>query len=169
MKDQFRKQAEKRSIDLSCQPVIQAGLKQGIETAWERLEKQQPQCGFGQLGICCTNCEMGPCRIDPFGNDPQKGVCGATADTIVARNLIRMLATGAAAHSDHGREVVEVLHDAATGRADAYPIKDVEKLKILAEEYGIDTDGAAPNTLAESLALKILEEFGTIKGKTSVL
>ena len=165
MKDQFRKQAEKRSIDESCQPIIAAGLKQGIETAWERLEKQKPQCGFGQLGICCTNCEMGPCRIDPFGNDPQKGVCGATADTIVARNLIRMLATGAAAHSDHGREVVEVLHDAATGKADAYPIKDVEKLKMLAEEYGIDTDGAATNTLAESLALKILEEFGTIKGR----
>lgn len=165
MANEFRKQAENRSIDVSCQPIIEAGLKQGIETAWDRLEKQQPQCGFGQLGICCTNCEMGPCRIDPFGNDPQKGVCGATADTIVARNLIRMLATGAAAHSDHGREVVEVLYDAATGKADAYAIADVEKLKALAGEYGIATDGASTQALAETLSLKILEEFGTIKGR----
>ncbi len=164
MADMFRKEAENRSIDESCQPIIAQGIKNGIETAWERLEKQQPQCGFGQLGICCTNCEMGPCRIDPFGKAPQKGVCGATADTIVARNLIRMLATGAAAHSDHGREVVEVLYETAVGKAEAYSIKDVDKLKALAQEYSIKDDGKSTTELAESLALKIMEEFGTIKG-----
>ena len=164
MVNEFKKQAEKRSIDVSCHTIIAEGLKNGIETVWERLEKQKPQCGFGQLGICCTNCEMGPCRIDPFGNDPQKGVCGATADTIVARNLIRMLATGAAAHSDHGREIVEVLYEAATGTADYYAIKDVEKLKTLAGEYGIALDGQSTKDLAKALSLKILEEFGTIKG-----
>ena len=164
MESTFKNQAENRSVDQSCRPLIEAGLKKGVETAWERLEKQQPQCGFGQMGLCCTNCEMGPCRIDPFGNDPQKGVCGATADTIVARNLIRMLATGAAAHSDHGREVVEVLLETATGSAEAYQVRDQEKLKVLAAEYGISVEGESSNDLARDLSLKILEEFGTVKG-----
>ncbi|HOL67437.1 MAG TPA: carbon monoxide dehydrogenase, partial [bacterium] len=74
-----------------------------LELCWERLARQQPQCGFGQLGICCRNCAMGPCRIDPFGEGPQLGVCGADADTITARNFLRMVAVGASAHSDHGR------------------------------------------------------------------
>ena len=95
MKVTMKEMAQKRSIDRTAQVVIAKGLKEGVETAWERLEAQQPQCGYGQLGLCCTNCNMGPCRIDPFGEEPQKGVCGATADTIVARNLVRMLATGA--------------------------------------------------------------------------
>ena len=50
-----------------------------IETAWERLEKQQPQCGYGRLGICCKNCNMGPCVVNPFGGEPSAGVCGADA------------------------------------------------------------------------------------------
>jgi len=156
--------AKKRTIDTSCHDIIARGIRDGIETAWERLEKQQPQCGYGQLGVCCTNCEMGPCRIDPFGNDPQKGVCGATADTIVARNLVRMLATGAAAHSDHGREVVEVLYHTAKGDWDSYAIKDFCKLKTLAMEYGIPVDKKSHQETAKALALALLEEFGTIKG-----
>jgi len=156
--------AKKRTIDTSCHDIIARGIRDGIETAWERLEKQQPQCGYGQLGVCCTNCEMGPCRIDPFGNDPQKGVCGATADTIVARNLVRMLATGAAAHSDHGREVVEVLYHTAKGDWDSYAIKDFCKLKTLAMEYGIPVDKKSHQETAKTLALALLEEFGTIKG-----
>ena len=65
--------AQQRSIDESSQEIIEKAIKEGIETAWDRLEKQQPQCGFGQLGVCCNNCSMGPCRIDVFEEDgPQK-------------------------------------------------------------------------------------------------
>jgi carbon-monoxide dehydrogenase catalytic subunit len=165
MRATFKEIAQKRSIDPTAQVLIEKGLKEGVQTAWERLEHQQPQCGYGQLGVCCTNCNMGPCRIDPFGKEPQKGVCGATADTIVARNLVRMLATGAAAHSDHGREVLEVLYETARGETQGYQITDVDKLKSLAGEYGIAGDGKSSEALAEELALKILEEYGTIKNK----
>ncbi len=158
-----KKTAQERSIDRTAQVLIEKGLKAGIRTVWERLESQQPQCGFGRLGICCTNCNMGPCRIDPFGDEPQAGVCGATADTIVARNLIRMLATGAAAHSDHGREVVEVLYETAKGKTQGYRITDVDKLKALAKEYGVSEGENAPDLMAEALALKMLKEYGTIK------
>ena len=69
---------------------------EGLETVWERFAAQQPQCGFCELGLSCRICVMGPCRIDPFGDGPQRGVCGADADIMVARNLARMVAAGAA-------------------------------------------------------------------------
>lgn len=81
-----------KSVDQASLKMLNKAAQEGIETAWDRYEKQQPQCGFGLLGICCRNCNMGPCRIDPFGDEPQEGVCGATADTIAARNLLRMIA-----------------------------------------------------------------------------
>ena len=165
MDGRAKETAKERSIDQTAQVLIEKGLNEGIQTAWERLEEQQPQCGFGQLGICCTNCNMGPCRIDPFGKAPRKGVCGATADTIVARNLVRMLATGAAAHSDHGREVVETLYETAQGKTQGYKITDEDKLKRLAEEYGLTRKGKSAEALAEALSLKILEEYGTIKNE----
>ena len=88
---------KKRSIDEASQKMLEEMAEAGIKNAWDRYEAQEPQCGFGRLGICCRNCAMGPCRIDPFEEGPQEGVCGATADTIAARNLIRMIAAGAAA------------------------------------------------------------------------
>ncbi|NCC94898.1 MAG: methyltransferase domain-containing protein, partial [Opitutae bacterium] len=105
----------------------------GLETVWDRYEKMLPECGFGELGVCCRNCNMGPCRISPFEDQgPQRGICGATADIIVARNLIRMIAGGAAAHSDHGRGVAEVFLSAARKETDAYHIKDTRKLLEIA-------------------------------------
>jgi carbon-monoxide dehydrogenase catalytic subunit len=92
-----------KSIDPASQIILHKAEQEGIETAWDRYEKQIPQCSFGQLGICCRNCNMGQCRIDPFGEATEKGICGATADIIVARNLLRTIAAGAAAHSDHAR------------------------------------------------------------------
>jgi carbon-monoxide dehydrogenase catalytic subunit len=106
---------------------------------------------------------MGPCRVDPFGDGPQKGVCGADADVIVARNLARTIAAGAAAHSDHGRDILEALYHAASGETAAYQINDVEKLKRLAGEYGIDVDGKEPNEIAKDLAWEMMEDYGTRK------
>ena len=69
---------EKKSIDLATQEMLKKAQDENIKTSWDRLESQQPQCGFGQLGVCCTVCDMGPCRIDPFGEGAQAGVCGAS-------------------------------------------------------------------------------------------
>mgnify|MGYP002064120728 CR=1 FL=1 len=80
---------------------------------------------------------MGPCRISPFEDEgPQRAICGATADIIVARNLIRMIAGGAAAHSDHGRDLAHTLLLTAEGKSGGYDIKDEIKLAALAGEYG---------------------------------
>jgi len=153
------------TIDRASQQMLVKAEKEGIETVWDRLKAQQPQCGFGLLGICCRNCNMGPCRIDPFGDGPEKGVCGAAADTIVARNLLRAIAAGAAAHSDHGRDIVNTLYAAAKGDTADYTIKDEAKLKALANEFGIAAAGRGNNEIALDLATAILEEFGSTKGK----
>ena len=76
------------SIDRASQQAL-SQASGDFEFAWDRFQAMQPQCGFGQLGVCCRICSMGPCRIDPFGTGPQRGVCGATADIIAARNLAR--------------------------------------------------------------------------------
>jgi len=105
---------------------------------------------------------MGPCRIT---KKAEQGVCGATADTIVARNLARMIVSGAAAHSDHGRDVAHALWLAARGKASAYKIKDEEKLVALAAEYGIKVEGRKKEEIAEDLANKALSEFGQQHGE----
>ncbi len=145
--------------------VFNLACESGFETAWHRSEEQEPQCGFGTLGLCCKNCQMGPCRIDPFGDGPQKGICGATADVIAARNLIRMIASGAAAHSDHGRDIVHTLLIASRGKSAGYTIKDPEKLKVIATEIGIEVEGKEINQIAREVGEKLLSEFGRQHGE----
>lgn len=153
-----------KSIDPASQNVLRKAEQEGLETAWDRYEKQLPQCSFGQLGICCRNCNMGPCRIDPFGEGADKGICGATADIIVARNLLRTIAAGAAAHSDHARDAVLVLKQMSEGENESYRITDEAKLLSLASEYGITTDGKNLKKIASDLADILLLEFGKQEG-----
>ena len=156
---------DRKTVDQATQKVLQRAERENINTAWDRFNLMQPQCGFGELGICCRICNMGPCRIDPFGEGPQTGICGASADTIVARNLARAIAAGAAAHSDHGRDVAHTLLLTAQGKAKAYQIKDEEKLRGLAIEHGIKLEGRKKEEIAEELAEKVLGEFGQQQGE----
>ncbi|MFA4640500.1 anaerobic carbon-monoxide dehydrogenase catalytic subunit [Pyrococcus kukulkanii] len=156
----YRVPAKGVSATKGVAELIEKAEEDGVKTAWHRLLEQQPQCAFGQLGLCCRNCAMGPCRIDPFGSGPTKGVCGASADTIVARNLLRMIAAGAAAHSDHARDVVEVFKGVAEGRFQYYRLTDVEKLKSLAEALGISTEDKDEQEIARELAEVLEWEFG---------
>ncbi|MCD6304711.1 MAG: anaerobic carbon-monoxide dehydrogenase catalytic subunit [Deltaproteobacteria bacterium] len=154
-----------RSIDPAVHEMLARAEELGIGTAWDRYEAQLPQCGFGELGVCCRHCNMGPCRISPFdGEGPKVGVCGATADIIVARGLIRMIAAGAAAHSDHGRDIAHTLLLTAEGKSGGYQIKDEAKLKALATEYGIETEGRNTSEIAIDLAKAVYAEFGKQEG-----
>lgn len=153
MEDKF-KHADEASRELAAYAE-----QARIEIVWDRYETMQPQCGFGLLGICCRVCSMGPCRIDPYGGGPAKGVCGADADTIAARNLVRMIAGGAAAHSDHGRDIAHSLLLAARNKDSDYTIKDEEKLKSMAGVLGIKANGDVYR-LAEEVACACLNDFG---------
>ena len=154
-----------KSIDPTVHQMLARAEELGLETAWDRYEAMLPQCGFGELGVCCRNCNMGPCRISPFEEEgPKAGVCGATADIIVARNLLRMIAAGAAAHSDHGRDVAHTLLLTAEGKGGGYKIKNEAKLKALAAEYGIETEGRSNEETALDLARAAYSEFGKQEG-----
>ena len=156
---------ELKYADKASQEMIKRATEEHIATVWDRFDAMQPQCGFGKLGLCCRNCSMGPCRIDPFGEGPQAGVCGANADTITARNLVRMIAGGAAAHSDHGRDIAHTLLMASENPHCDYMVKDEMKLKAIAEIYGIEVKGRNIRDIARDVAWNCLEEFGRQKGE----
>ena len=165
---------EQKSIDLASQEMLKKAQAEGLNTCWDRVDSMQPQCGFGQLGVCCTVCNMGPCRIDPFGEGPECGVCGATADTIAARNLARKIAVGGSAHSDHGRDVANTLlmtakhggQDKAKGsHSHDYDITDENKLKKVAQEIGLEIKGKDKFELAKEVGELMLGEFGKQKGE----
>ena len=125
----------RKSIDPTSLQLIKVAEEQELETIWDRQKNQQPQCGFGIAGICCRVCVMGPCRITKKAS---KGICGATADIIGARNFARMVAAGTAAHSDHARDMVKLLLDMSKGKASDFEIKDEKKLKRIAVEFDIE-------------------------------
>jgi carbon-monoxide dehydrogenase catalytic subunit len=158
-----------KSVDPASQEMIDVSSEKGYELSWDRYEAQKPQCDFGTLGLCCKNCVLGPCRIDPFGDGAQRGVCGATAGVIAARNLARHIAVGTAAHSDHGRDVVHTLKLAGKGEAQGYEIKNPNKLRVLAEGLGIDTDGKDPEDLAVEVADFAYADFGRQDGALSLV
>ncbi len=146
-----------KSIDNATLSALKTAEKSGIKTVWDRYESQKPQCGFGETGLCCRNCMQGPCRIDPFGEGPQTGVCGATADVMVARWVARAVAAGTASHGGHAKHLAHTLLKSAEGKAADYPIKDEAKLKAVAARMGVT--GSNTKELAKNLALKALEEF----------
>ena len=160
MDDVSAAQKDPRSVDPAAVEMLRIADREGYSNIWERHEKQQPQCSYGQLGTCCRICSMGPCRIDPFGDGPTQGVCGATADTMVARNLARMAAVGSSSHSDHGRKVALLLRAVANGSNTDYQITDSDKLMAVATRIGISTAGRAEKEIALDIARVAIDCFG---------
>lgn len=158
-------------IDQTPDPAVKEMLLRteqlGIDTTFDRFDKQKPQCNFGLAGVCCKICNMGPCRIT--ARSP-RGVCGADADLIVARNLLRAAAAGAAQHGMHAREIILSLKWAAEGKLDI-PIMGEQKIRATAEAFGIPTKHRTTKKIAIDLADALLsdmsrtepEEYKTIK------
>ena len=138
----------------------------GFDTTFDRFDKQQPQCGFGMAGICCKICNMGPCKIT---SKSPKGICGADADLIVARNLLRSAAAGVAQHGMHGREVILSLKWAAEGKLDL-PILGQQKIKDTAKAFGIKTERRSIKKIASELADVLLEDMNrTVPGEYKII
>ncbi len=136
--------------------MLDLAKSQGISTAHVRAESMKP-CPIGSVGACCKNCFMGPCRLMvKEGGEEKRGVCGATADTVAARNFARMIAAGNAGHVDHAREIVKAFIATARGELASYKIKDETKLHMLAEVYDISIEGKDKNQIAVELGEKVL-------------
>ena len=147
---------EDRVWDKASQETLVKAERDCIDTCFTRLDAQPNPCWFGSEGLCCRICYMGPCRIT--AKSP-RGVCGADADTIVARNFLRDVAGGTAAHSDHGRHLVLLLKQAAEGRIVDYAIRDEKALRRIAKGYGIKEAGRTKEAVVLELADLLLKEF----------
>ncbi|MBC8393706.1 MAG: carbon monoxide dehydrogenase, partial [Deltaproteobacteria bacterium] len=167
----------KASIDVATQEMIRRAQELGVDTVFDRAENMRP-CNIGAQGTCCKNCSMGPCRLpltkaEEAGKDERMGLCGATANTVAARNFARMVAAGASAHSDHGRSVAEVFLSAARKESDDYKIKDVQKLLSVAPYFDVATtveDNGEQldrdiDEIAIEVAEKALNEWGKAEGE----
>ena len=158
-----------KSANEAAEKIIEWGESHKIETCFERAEKLKP-CPIGETGACCKVCHMGPCRLVGKNAEKEaKGVCGASLPTVAARNIIRMIAAGTAAHSDHARDMVLTLLAAATGEAKDFKITDIRKLYRVAGYLDIEFEGRPVNDVAKDVALKFLEDYGRQKGELNYL
>jgi len=166
------------SIDTATIQMLAKAQAEGCETIFDRAVTMKP-CNIGEQGTCCKICSQGPCRLPitkkivDSGIDDRKGLCGATPETIAARNFVRMIAVGTAAHSDHGRCVAEVFLAAARKETTDYTIKDIEKLLEIATDFNVPTkvivDGAEQKRDVYDIAVEVgeaaLAQWGQQSGK----
>ncbi|MDR1085935.1 MAG: carbon monoxide dehydrogenase [Deltaproteobacteria bacterium] len=129
--------------------------EKGQETVFDRFDRQKPHCAYGLAGSCCRNCTIGPCRITAAN---PRGVCGADADLIAARGMLRMIAAGTAAHGARGREVMLALKAAGEGIL-PMSIAGAAKTVNSAKALGIPTEGRDIKDVARDLADVLLEDI----------
>jgi len=160
--DQMSKKipTKEKSMWEDAQQMIRKAARDGVNTVWDRLEDQTPHCTFCDQGLTCSKCVMGPCRINPKGPKKMLGVCGANGDLTVARNFGRFVAAGAAAHSDHGRDLLETLAAIGAGKTTDYGIRDEAKLARICTELGLDVSGKSVRKQAKALADLFYEDYG---------
>jgi len=154
---------EVTSCDATAQ-MLEKAQRDGVETAFDRAANMKA-CPIGADSACCKHCSMGPCRLtskDPYG---KVGVCGATIDTIMARNFARMVASGAAAHTDHGMSMLNVFRGVVNGTIKDYTIKDVTKLKELAGEIGIEVENREIKDIATDLYEELERTYTQVEGE----
>ncbi len=143
------------TMDAATEQLLETGRKVGADSWQQRVKNQTPHCGFGEKGICCKFCSMGPCRITPKA---PRGICGCDVHGIVGRNFLNFTAGGSATHSDHGRSICHTLYQAK--KEGPYTVKDPDKLIRIAKEWGVETEGKDIYDLAHEVAELALLEYG---------
>ncbi len=163
-----KKEKESNFRDLTtCDATIQMlekAKRDGVETAFDRAVNMKA-CPIGADSACCKHCAMGPCRLnakDPYG---KVGVCGATIDTIMARNFARMVASGCAAHTDHGMSMLDLFREVVNGNIQDYKIKDTVKLEEVAHSIGIETEGREMMDIAKDLYKELERTYTQVEGE----
>ncbi len=122
-----------------------------LETAHHRVETQKTRCGFGLQGVCCRLCANGPCRITP---DAPRGICGASADTIVARNFLRAVACGSGCYIHIVENTARQLKNTGLHKD---RIRSEKALNHLAEIFGVT--GGDKYDLCVKVADKVLSDL----------
>ncbi len=144
--------------------MLEKAKRDGVETAFDRALNMKA-CPIGADSACCKHCSMGPCRLnakDPYG---KVGVCGATIDTIMARNFARMVASGCSAHTDHGMAMLDLFREVVNGKIHDYKIKDVHKLELVAKSLNIETEGRSVQEIATDVYKELERTYTQIEGE----
>jgi carbon-monoxide dehydrogenase catalytic subunit len=155
-----------KSATPASEEIVEWAEAHNLETCFERAERVKP-CPIGSSGACCSICHMGPCRlVGKNAEEEARGVCGAPLPTVAARNILRMIAAGTAAHSDHARDMALTLLAVANGETKDFQVKDVRKLNKVAEILGIEFGNGRPvNDVARDVATTLLQDFTRQKGE----
>jgi len=151
----------------TCEATIQMlekTAKDGVETVFNRAADMKP-CPIGADSACCKHCFMGPCRLNSKDPYSKVGVCGATIDTIAGRNFARMVASGAAAHTDHGMAMLDVFREVVKGNIQGFKIKDEKKLRNVAQSIGIAVDGRSTTDIAMDLYEELERTYTQVEGE----
>ena len=122
-----------------------------METSHHRVEGQSTKCGFGLQGVCCRLCSNGPCRITPKA---PRGICGATADVIVARNFLRAVASGSGCYIHIVENTALNVKKTAMEKGE---IKGERSLKRLADAFGVQ--GKDKWETAQIVAEKVIADL----------
>ena len=163
-KEKKELQPEDFTICEATQQMLKKAKKDGVETAFTRAAEMKA-CPIGADSACCKHCSMGPCRLSSKDPYSKVGVCGADIDTIQARNFARMVASGAAAHTDHGMHILDVFRDVVKGEIGDYEVKDEPKLRSVAESIGIETDGREVKDIALDLYAELERTYTQVEGE----
>ncbi len=148
----------------STSQMITKARQDGVELFFDRANDMKA-CPIGAQSACCKHCAMGPCRMNV--NDPydRVGICGATVDTIAARNFGRMVAAGTAAHTDHGMAMLELFKGVIDGKVKDFSIKDPQKLYEVAESLDIETEGRGIKEVALDLYRELELTYTQVNGE----
>ncbi|MBC2735094.1 MAG: anaerobic carbon-monoxide dehydrogenase catalytic subunit [Desulfobacteraceae bacterium] len=148
----------------STAQMLEKAKRDGVETAFDRAANMKA-CPIGANSACCKHCSMGPCRLNANAPYDKVGVCGATIDTIMARNFARMVAAGGSAHTDHGMSMLDLFREVVNGKILDYEIKDVQKLESVAQEIGIETEGRSVKEIATDLYHELERTYIQVEGE----
>jgi len=89
--------------------MLEKAKRDGVETAFDRAAGMRA-CPIGADSACCKHCSI---------------------DTIMARNFARMVASGSAAHTDHGMSMLDLFREVVKGNITDYKIKDPKVSRII--------------------------------------
>ena len=136
----------------------------GVETAFHRAADMKA-CPIGADSACCKHCSMGPCRLSSKDPYAKVGVCGATIDTIMSRNFARMVASGAAAHTDHGMSMLDLFREVVSGHIKDFTIKDPIKLREVAASIDIEVEDRDDQAIAMDLYHELERTYVQVEGE----
>jgi carbon-monoxide dehydrogenase catalytic subunit len=144
--------------------MLHKARRDGVETAFDRAASMKA-CPIGSESACCKHCCMGPCRLNAKDPYSKVGVCGATIDTIMARNFARMVAAGTSAHTDHGMGMLDLFRDVLNGKIKDYSIKNPLKLIEVAKSIDIETEGREIKDIAMDLYHELERTYTQVDGE----